>query len=41
VLDVKALLHRLLDNKVDFVVIGGIAGVTHGSVRITLDLDIC
>ena len=40
-LDIRALLHRLLDSKVEFVIIGGIAGTVHGSARITLDLDIC
>ena len=35
------LLKRLVEHGVDFVVIGGIAMVAHGSSRITRDLDIC
>jgi hypothetical protein len=35
-----ALLERLVDGGVDFVVVGGIAAVLHGSVTITRDLDI-
>lgn len=35
-----ALLKALVDSRVDFVVIGGIAAVAHGSARITQDLDI-
>jgi hypothetical protein len=31
----------LCDAGVEFVVIGGVAGVFHGSVRVTYDLDIC
>jgi hypothetical protein len=35
------ILQRLVVRGVDFVVIGGIAGVLHGSSRATFDLDIC
>lgn len=35
------ILRRLVERGVDFVVIGGIAGVLHGSARNTFDLDIC
>ncbi len=35
------LLRKLVDGGVDFVVIGGVAAVVHGSVQITRDLDIC
>jgi predicted nucleotidyltransferase len=35
------LLRRLTGHGVDFVVIGGIAMVAHGSTRLTQDLDIC
>jgi hypothetical protein len=35
------ILQRLVARGVDFVVIGGIAGVLHGSSRATFDLDIC
>ena len=37
----KALLERLLEHKVEFVVIGGVCGVFHGAPLITIDLDIC
>jgi hypothetical protein len=36
----RALLERLVAAEVDFVVIGGIAAVVHGSAAITRDLDI-
>lgn len=36
-----ALLKRLVAHGVDFVVVGGIAMVAHGSARVTRDLDIC
>jgi hypothetical protein len=35
-----ALLERLVAEKVDFVVVGGLAAVVHGSAAITRDLDI-
>ena len=35
------LLKYLLENKVNFVLIGGFAGVVHGSSLVTKDLDIC
>jgi predicted nucleotidyltransferase len=37
----SALLRRLVGARVDFVVIGGIAAIAHGSPQITQDLDIC
>jgi hypothetical protein len=36
----RALLRHLVEGKVDFVVIGGIAAVARGSVQFTQDLDI-
>lgn len=39
-LDVDELLRRLVAGGVDFVVIGAIAVVLHGSARLTRDLDI-
>lgn len=36
----KALLQRLVDGGVDFVIVGGVAAVAHGSVTFTQDLDI-
>lgn len=37
----KALLRRLTEQNVEFVVIGGVCGVLHGVSLVTLDLDIC
>jgi predicted nucleotidyltransferase len=39
--DLNQLLRFLLENKLDFVLVGGIAGVVHGSAQVTQDLDIC
>jgi hypothetical protein len=39
-LDVEEMLRRLTAAGVDFVVIGGIAMVIHGSARLTRDLDV-
>ena len=39
--DPSRLLRALVDGGVDFVVIGGIAAILHGSARNTFDLDIC
>lgn len=35
------LLKRLLDRNVELVLIGGMAGVVHGSSLVTQDLDVC
>jgi predicted nucleotidyltransferase len=40
-LHLEALLRALVAHGVDFVIVGGIAVVAHGSARITRDLDIC
>jgi hypothetical protein len=40
-LSADEILRRLVERGVDFVVIGGIAAVLHGSPRNTFDLDIC
>jgi predicted nucleotidyltransferase len=40
-LHLRALLTRLVSHEVDFVVVGGIAMIAHGSARLTQDLDIC
>ena len=40
-LNVGAILKALLDHRVEFVVVGGIASTGHGSTRFTKDLDIC
>lgn len=39
--NLNSLLQILLDNQIDFVLIGGFAGVVHGSTQVTRDLDIC
>jgi hypothetical protein len=39
--DFKSLLQRLAGENVEFVVIGGVAAISHGHARATLDLDIC
>jgi len=39
--DLHLLLHRLADAGVEFVVIGGYAGVIHGSALVTNDVDVC
>jgi hypothetical protein len=40
-LDPEPILRALVRRGVDFVVIGGIAAVLHGSPRLTFDLDLC
>ena len=35
------LLTRLIGHEVDFVVVGGVAGVLHGSSVVTQDIDVC
>ena len=39
--DFSALLQRLADAGLDFVIVGGFAAVTHGSSYLTRDVDIC
>lgn len=39
--ELKNLLQRLGDAEIDFVVVGGIAAVLHGSSTVTRDLDVC
>jgi hypothetical protein len=40
-IDPRRLLEALAGEKVDFVIVGGVAFVLHGSTRVTRDLDIC
>jgi len=40
-LDAPAILRQLIQHDVEFVVIGGLAMITHGSAHVTDDLDIC
>ncbi len=39
-LAIRAILETLAEHKVNFVVVGGIAGAAHGAVRVTRDCDI-
>jgi len=38
--NLKALLERLLENKIDFVLVGGFAGVIHGATLVTSQLHL-
>jgi predicted nucleotidyltransferase len=37
----RELLRRLTEAGVEFVIVGGVAVISHGYVRATLDLDVC
>jgi len=39
--DLQSLLHRLSRAGVDFVIVGGYAGIVHGCTYVTQDIDIC
>lgn len=39
--DFRRLLNRLSDENVKFIIVGGMAMVSHGSAFLTVDLDIC
>lgn len=39
--NLNLLLKRLLEHKIDFVLIGGYAAVLHGAAQVTSDVDIC
>lgn len=39
--NLKELLNLLIENDIDFVLIGGFAGVVHGTSSVTQDIDIC
>jgi hypothetical protein len=39
--DFRDLLKRLVETQVDFVLVGGFAGVVHGCSCVTQDIDIC
>jgi hypothetical protein len=39
--DLEALLRRLLDQRVEFVIVGGYAVMAHGVPLLTQDVDIC
>ena len=40
-LETIALLERLHASGVEFVIVGGVAAITHGSAVTTVDLDVC
>lgn len=37
----NSLIERLCDANIDFVIVGGFAGMLHGSTLVTRDLDVC
>ncbi|MEN6337544.1 MAG: nucleotidyltransferase [Phycisphaerales bacterium] len=39
--DLQSLLHRLALAGVDYVIVGGYAGIVHGCTYVTQDIDIC
>ncbi len=39
--DLEALLKRLVDHHVEFVIVGGYAAVAHGVTLVTRDVDVC
>lgn len=39
--EIEAILIRLSQGEVEFVVIGGVAALAHGSARVTFDVDVC
>jgi hypothetical protein len=40
VTDLRALLNALVAGRVEFILVGGVAGIAHGSPRLTNDVDI-
>lgn len=38
--DFAALIRKLTENEVEFIIVGGAAATAHGSARLTLDLDV-
>jgi hypothetical protein len=41
VIELNQLIQRLCDAEIDFVIVGGFAGILHGSTLVTRDLDVC
>jgi predicted nucleotidyltransferase len=41
VVELNQLIQRLCDAEIDFVIVGGFAGILHGSTLVTRDLDVC
>ena len=40
-IDIATILSCFVKNKVEFIIIGGVAATVHGSSYLTNDLDIC
>jgi hypothetical protein len=40
-LNAQGLLGQLVNHRVEFVLIGGLAMIVHGSAHVTRDLDVC
>ena len=38
--DFPSMLRALGDARVEYIVVGGVAAVTHGAARLTVDLDV-
>jgi hypothetical protein len=41
VIEFNPLIQRLCDADIDFVIVGGFAGILRGSTLVTRDLDVC
>jgi len=41
VADIESLLKRLVENHVEFVIVGGYAAMAHGASLVTQDMDVC
>jgi hypothetical protein len=41
VVKLNQLIERLAGANIDFVIVGGFAGMLHGSTLVTRDLDVC
>lgn len=40
-MEFERLLQRLIDQKIEFILVGGFAAVVHGAVVVTQDVDVC
>ncbi|MFH0798611.1 MAG: hypothetical protein V2A66_00315 [Pseudomonadota bacterium] len=40
-LNAKGILQRLLENDIDFVLVGGLAATMYGAATVTYDVDVC
>ncbi|MCP5327810.1 MAG: hypothetical protein R3E75_09885 [Steroidobacteraceae bacterium] len=40
-MQLNRLIERLCDTGIDFAIVGGFAGMLHGSALVTRDLDVC